>query len=127
MMKRFWLIPLVTVVMYGADITGKWTGTVEVGDPTSGDKISTPVKAEFNQKGADVSGKIGRAEDSEGEAISAGKLDGKNLAFEVKPPESTSPMKFKLVLVADDRIEGGMEGAVDVGKVSGKVVLTRVK
>ena len=126
-MKAIWLLPLVALVMHGADISGKWTGSVEITDPTSGEKISTPVKAEFSQKGGDVSGTIGREQDSEAEAIRAGKLDGKNLVFEVQPPEATSPMKFTLVVASDDRIEGAMEGAIDVGKISGKVVLTRVK
>jgi hypothetical protein len=126
-MKAIWLLPLAALAMYGADITGKWTGSVEITDPTSGEKISTPVKAEFAQKAAEVSGTIGRAEDSETETIRQGKLDGNNLIFEVQPAEGTSPMKFKLVLVSGDRIEGAMEGAIDVGKISGKVILTRVK
>jgi hypothetical protein len=126
-MKRIWLLPLLTLALYGADVSGKWTGSVEVTDPTSGEKISTPVKAEFLQKGGEVSGTIGRNEDPEGETIRAGKLDGNNLVFEVQPAEATSAMKFTLVLAGDDRIEGAMEGAVDVGKISGKVVLSRVK
>jgi hypothetical protein len=55
------------------------------------------------------------------------KMDGKTLVFEVQPPEATSPMKFSLVLVSDDRIEGDMKGAIDVGNIQGKVVLSRVK
>jgi hypothetical protein len=126
-MKNLWLLPLVAVALYGGDVSGKWTGSVEVTDPSSGEKISTPVKAEFTQKSADVSGKIGRAEDTQPETIRQGKVDGKNLAFEVQPPEATSAMKFILVLVSEDRIEGEMQGAIDVGKVSGKVTLNRVK
>ena len=126
-MKRLWLLPLLTLALFGADVNGKWTGSVEITDPTSGEKISTPVKAEFLQKDTEVSGTIGRAQDTEAETIHAGKLDGNNLMFEVTPPEGTSPMKFKLVVVSGDRIEGAMEGAIDVGKISGKVVLTRVK
>ena len=59
-MKRLWLLPLVALTMYGADISGKWTGSVEITEPTSGEKISTPVKAEFTQTAAEVSGTIGR-------------------------------------------------------------------
>jgi hypothetical protein len=126
-MKRMWLLPLLALAMYGADINGKWTGSVEISDPGSGEKINTPVKAEFTQKGGDVSGTIGREQDTEAQAIHSGKLDGKNLVFEVQPPEATSAMKFTLVVASDDRIEGGIEGAIDVGKISGKVILTRVK
>jgi hypothetical protein len=126
-MKAIWLLPLVALVLHGADISGKWTGSVDVADPAGGDKISTPVKAQFTQKGGEISGTIGREQDAEAEAIHAGKLDGKNLAFEVQPAEATSPMKFTLVVVSGDRIEGVMEGAIADGKISGKVVLTRVK
>ena len=126
-MKRIWLLPVIALSLYGADVSGKWTGSVEINDPTSGDKVSTPVRAEFVQKGGDVSGTIGRTQDADGETIQAGKVDGKNLVFEVKPADSTTALKFTLVVSADDRIEGGMEGAMDVGKISGKVVLTRVK
>jgi hypothetical protein len=45
----------------------------------------------------------------------------------VKASEATTAMKFNLVLVSDDRIEGDMTGAVDVGSISGKVVLIRSK
>lgn len=126
-MKLIWLVPLLALTMYGADISGKWTGSVEITDPSSGEKINTPVKAEFTQKAAEISGTIGREQDAEAEAIRAGKLDGNNLVFEVRPPEATSAMKFSLVVVSDDRIEGDMQGAIDVGKISGKVILTRVK
>jgi hypothetical protein len=36
-------------------------------------------------------------------------------------------MVFTLTLVSDDRIEGGMKGAVDTGNITGTVMLTRVK
>ncbi len=126
-MRKIWLLPLVALAMYGADISGKWTGSVEIADPSSGEKMSIPVKAEFTQKAAEVSGTIGREQDTEAQAIREGKLDGKNLMFEVQPHEGASAMKFKLVLVSDDRIEGDMQGAIDVGTISGKVILTRVK
>jgi hypothetical protein len=126
-MKLFWLLPLVAVVLYGADVTGTWTGTIDVADPGNGDKISTEVKAEFKQAAAALTGKIGRKQDEQLESIRDGKITGKAITFNVLPEEATSPMKFNLTLVSDDRIEGDMAGAIDVGKISGKVVLTRAK
>jgi hypothetical protein len=126
-MKRLCLFLIFSSALFGADVTGKWSGNIEVVDPTSGDKISTPVKAEFDQKANTVSGKIGRAEDQDIETIKNGTLEGKTIRFEVQPPEATSAMKFTLVLVSDDRIEGEMNGAIDVGKISGKVTLQKVK
>jgi len=125
-MKRLWLIPVMALALY-ADVTGKWTGTVDVQDPSNGDKISTRVRAELTQKAGAVTGKIGRAQDEQLEQIRDGKLTGKTLTFEVMPEEAASPMKFTLTVVSDDRIEGDLNGAIDVGKISGKVVLTRAK
>ena len=88
-MKKLWLLPVFTLALWGADINGKWTGNIEVADPSSGDKINTPVKAQFDQNSAGISGKIGRTEDEEQEPIRNAKLDGKNLVFEVTAPETT--------------------------------------
>jgi hypothetical protein len=126
-MKALWLVPVFALTMFGADITGKWSGNIEVSDPSTGDKINTPVKVVFDQKDGTVSGKIGRSEDDQSEDIRNGKLEGNHITFDVQPPEATSAMKFQLVVVADDRIEGEMKGAVDVGNVSGKVTLQKVK
>ena len=126
-MKSIGMLMIPTLVLYGADVTGTWKGSIDVADPANGEKISTEVKASFDQKANVVSGKIGRAQDHQPETIRNGKLDGNTLIFEVQPPEATTPMKFILVLVNDDRIEGDMKGAIDVGAVSGKVVLSRLK
>lgn len=125
-MKRMWLLLALGAALCGADITGSWSGKVDITDPTSGDLISTPVKAQFDQTAAAISGKIGRAHDDELEQIRNAKLDGNTLVFDVQPPEATSPMKFHLVVVDNDRIEGDMNGAIDSGTISGKVTLTRI-
>jgi hypothetical protein len=126
-MKRLFLLPMLTLALYAADLTGTWTGTVDVSDPSNGDKISTPVKAELKQAADAVTGKIGRTQDQNLESIRDGKLEGKVLTFNVLPEEATKPMKFTLTLVTDNRIEGDMVGEIDVGKIQGKVVLTRGK
>jgi hypothetical protein len=126
-MKAIWLLPVMALALYGADVSGTWTGNIEVSDPSNGEKINTAVKAQFAQKANAVSGKIGRAQDEQLESIRNGTVDGKTLVFEVLPPEATSPMKFSLTLVTDDRIEGDMKGAIDVGNISGKVTLQRKK
>jgi hypothetical protein len=126
-MRSLFLLPLLTLTLYAADVTGKWTGSVDVADPSNGDKISTPVKAELKQSAAAVTGKIGRTQDDNLEYIRDGKLDGKKLTFNVLPEEATKPLTFTLTLVSDNRIEGEMSGEIDVGKIQGKVVLTRSK
>ena len=126
-MKAIGILIVPVLVLYGSDVTGTWKGSIEVVDPANGEKISTAVTAHFAQKSSDVSGKIGRTQDDELETIRNGKLSGKSLTFEVQPREATAPMKFTLVLVNDDRFEGDMNGAIDVGSISGKVVLSRSK
>jgi hypothetical protein len=126
-MRRFCLLPILALTLYGADVSGKWTGTVDVADPANAEKISTPVKAELKQSADTVTGQIGRVQDTQMENIRDGKLAGKTLTFDVLPEEAMKPLKFTLTLVTDDRIEGDMAGEIDVGKIQGKVVLTRAK
>jgi hypothetical protein len=126
-MKAIWILLVAVATMHGADVTGSWKGNIEVADPSSGEKITTEVKAHFDQAAGRIRGNIGRAEDSQSEVIRNGKLDGKSFFFEVQPPEATQPMKFTLILISDDRIEGEMNGAIETGVISGKVILSRSK
>lgn len=126
-MRAICLLFTLAGALAAADLSGPWVGTVVVGDPSSGEKITTAVKAQLQQKGAAVEGKIGREHDQELEQIRDGKVDGKTVTFNVQPAEATSPMKFNLTLVTEDRIEGDMKGAIDSGNIAGKVVLTRAK
>jgi len=124
-MRMLGLVACLAASMWGADVSGKWSGIIEVNDTSSGDTINTPVKAEFDQKSAQISGKIGRKEDEECEPIRNAKLEGNTLVFEVRSPEIPSAFKFNLELVGADRIEGNMRGAIDSGPITGKVKLTR--
>lgn len=123
-MKALLLMPLLTMAMWAADITGRWTGTVVVDDPAGGNKISTPVKADFAQKDGGISGKIGRREDEVNETIRNGRLEGNKLQFEVTSAETSGAIKFNLV-IEGNRITGDMKGTVDSGPIVGKVVLTK--
>lgn len=125
MIRALWLLPFLVLTLFGADITGRWSGSIEVNDPSSGEKINTPVKAEFSQSAASVSGRIGRKEDEESEPIRNGKLEGTMLVFEVRAFEMSGTFKFRLALVDGNRIEGEMKGAIDTGPIAGTVRLTR--
>jgi len=125
MSTKLLLLPLLAFTLSGADVSGRWSGVIVVEDTSSGERINTPVKAEFNQSTSSVSGKIGRKEDEQSEPIRNGKVEGDTFVFEVRAPELTGAFKFHLVLVADNRIEGDMKGAIDTGPIAGKVKLTR--
>ena len=97
------MLPLLAFALYGADVSGSWTGSVDVQDPGNGGNISAPVRAELVQKSATVTLNIGREQDTKLEAIRNGKLTGKSLTFEVIPEEVASAIKFMLRRLAFPR------------------------
>ncbi len=124
-MYRLWFLFLsLSLALTAADISGKWSGSIEVVDTSGGDNITTPVRAEFEQKANLVSGSIGRKEDTRIESIRNGKIEGTRISFEVTSPETLSAMKFSLTL-RGDHLEGEMKGTVDSGEITGKVRLTK--
>jgi hypothetical protein len=123
-MRRFCLLFCIPLLLGAGDITGKWSGSIEVADNAGGSSVTTPVKAEFEQKANVVSGKIGRREDENAESIRNGKVEGVKISFEVTSPETLSAMKFSLVLNGD-HLEGEMKGLIDTGEIVGKVKLQR--
>jgi hypothetical protein len=122
MKKVFWLLPCLALALSGADVSGKWSGTIDVEDAGN----STPVQVELVQKSDIVSGKIGRQGGGDEGTIRNGKVDGTKVSFEVVSPQTSSPFKFTLTL-ANDTLEGEMKGSVDEGEIVGKVKLSREK
>jgi hypothetical protein len=120
MKKILWLLPWVALALSGSDLTGKWSGTIEIAD----EGATTPVSVQLVQKADVVSGKIGRTGGGEEESIRNGKVDGKKVSFEVNSAHGL--MKFALTL-EEDRLEGEMKGTVDDGEIVGKVKLAREK
>jgi hypothetical protein len=123
-MKKLWLLPCLAAALMAADVSGKWTGNVEVADPTGGSTIDTKVRAELRQKADAITGTIGRQEDQKGESIQNAKLDGKRLTFEVSAAEADGLIKFVLTLDGD-RLDGDMSGSMDGTAIAGKVHLSR--
>ena len=123
-MKKLWLLPCLAAALMAADVSGKWTGNVDVDDPTGGSAINTQVRAELRQKADAITGTIGRQEDQEAESIQNAKLDGKRLTFEVSSAETSGLVKFVLTLDGD-RLDGEMSGSMDGTAITGKVHLSR--
>jgi|SRR5579864_1503023 len=122
MKKALWLLPCLALALSGADLSGKWSGTIDIEDSGS----STTVEVELVQKADAVSGKMGRAGLGSEATIRNGKVDGAKVSFEVISAETNSPWKFTLTLV-DGRLEGEMKGTADEGEIVGKVKLSRGK
>ena|SRR5689334_17195323 len=124
MKKLLILVPALCMAAFAADVNGNWTGTIEVNDTGSGTKVSTPVRVQLEQRGDALNGKIGRAEDPDPVTIRNGRIEGNKVTFEASSAETAGPMKFALQVDAD-RMEGEMNGAIDEGKISGHVKLSR--
>ena len=108
-------------------LAGKWSGTVDVHDASSGTTVSTPIELQLEQSQAgELSGKIGREGETDTVPISNGKLDGDRVTFEAASSETSGAMKFTLVL-AGDHLEGQIKGAVEALQIEGKVKLNREK
>jgi hypothetical protein len=120
MKRAFWLLPCLALLLSGADVSGKWSGTIDVEDAGN----TTEVQVELVQKAGAVSGKIGRTGGGDEGTIRNGKVDGEKVTFEVVSAQTTNPFKFTLTLV-NDRLEGEMKGAMDEGEIVGKVKLNR--
>jgi hypothetical protein len=123
-MQKLWLLPCLAATLMAADVSGKWTGSVEVQDPDGGAAINTEVRAELLQKADAVSGKIGRQEDQLAETIQNAKMDGARLTFEVSSAETNGLVKFVLTLDGD-HLDGEMSGNMDGTAITGKVHLSR--
>ncbi len=124
-MKVLWLLPCLALTLTAADISGKWAGTIEVEDSSSGSTINTEVKADFQQHGDAISGTIGRREDEEIESIKNAKLaEGKRFTFEVATQYTSGPMKFVLTLDGS-HLDGTMQGEMEDGVINGKVHLSK--
>ena len=117
---------LASTAVNSLDVTGKWSGTIDVKDESSGTGVTTPVEVRFEQHDAALSGNIGRPEDNEVVPIKNAKLDGNKLYFEASNGETLGPVKFNLT-VNGDRMEGDMKTAVDTGAITGKVKISRKK
>jgi len=122
MKKAFWLLPCLALVLSGADVSGKWSGTIDIEDAGS----TIPIQVELVQKSDALSGKVGRAGSGDEGTIRNGKVDGTKLSFEVVSAETSSPFKWTLMLV-NDQLEGEMKGSTDEGEIVGKVKLSREK
>lgn len=113
-------------LVMGADISGKWAGSVEFKTP-DGDTDSGGAYAVLKQNGQEVTGTAGPEEEQQF-AIENGKLEGKKLTFQLSLPGDAGSRVFKLslTLASDDQMEGDIEGLTNNGaKLTGKLKLTR--
>ena len=107
MKKVFWLLPCLALALSGADVSGKWSGTIDVEDAGN----STPVAVELVQKSDLVSGKIGRQGGGDEGTIRNGKVDGTKVSFEVVAHENNGPFKFTWMVWSNSSSSESARGA----------------
>jgi hypothetical protein len=106
-----------------ANVTGRWSGTMQLGEQTR----SEPVYMVFKQEGNKLAGSGGPNE-SEQNPFEDGKVEGNKLTFVV--PLGESSMHFEME-VQGDQITGAMrrerDGKVEIAKVSLKRVAEKYR
>ncbi len=128
-MRLFFVCMLLVALAYpaaAADISGKWSGSVEFKTPDGGTDGGGAF-AVFKQSGQTITGGAGQNEDEQA-PIENGKLVGNKLTFQVSLPGDSGPRVFKvsMVLVNPNRLEGDVEGPTNSGeKIAGKITMER--
>ena len=123
MRRLLWISALFAAGAFGADVTGKWSGTYEMN--RDGETRSAPTAMELKQDGAEVTGTIG-AHDSQQFAIKKGSIDGNRLHLEIEPSEGPRLVVLELTLDGD-HLSGEAKGEGDEGKFVAKLKFDRQK
>ena len=109
------------LAVYGADVTGKYTGTAEFQNP-NGESRKGEVYMDLKQDAGKLTGAAGPNE-SETFPISNGKVDGDNVTFDVSPHDG--PV-MKVVLKHDNgKLKGEAMGEREGAKMKVVFELTR--
>lgn len=128
-MRYLSLLLFLTSIACAADVSGKWTGTLEAAGE-DGRPVAIPAYMEFTQTGNAIQGAVSK--DAEHRyAIEKGKIDGDQIAFEFTAPEGDEDSAFvhkvKLAMTGEGRLEGEMQFEAEGNKVVAKLKLTRTK
>lgn len=105
---------------YGADVSGKWTGTFET--ECDGEKQTVAAQMELKQEGTKVTGRVGRQSGDEIE-IEGGTIEGSKLRFQAKPHNDDPPIVFEFTVDGDTMnglIKGEHEGQPRQAKIEMK-------
>jgi hypothetical protein len=102
----------------GADLTGKWSGTVDM--KQDGEAQTIPVVMIVKQDGNKLTGTVGT--EDEQHAIQKGLVDGDTVTMEADNGEAIYYLELK---VDGDQISGAVKAGADGEKM--KIALKRVK
>ncbi|HZT39814.1 MAG TPA: hypothetical protein VFA28_18110 [Bryobacteraceae bacterium] len=123
MRRLLWMSGLLSISLWGADVTGKWSGTYEMA--REGETRSAPAIAILKQDGTTVTGTIGPSE-TEQFKIKTGAIEGNRIHLEIEPAEGPHLVVLELILDGD-RLTGEATGETEDGKFAAKLSLSRQK
>jgi len=112
---------LCAVTLGAADVSGKWSGTIERKDEERSPQ-SRPAFMVLKQDGNKLTGSGGPNESEQNE-IRNGKVEGEKLTFEIPIGEGVLYFDLK---ANGDQIEGDIKAQENDGKLTGKISLKRV-
>ena len=119
-------VTAVAFAAFEADISGQWTGSIEVNLP-DGSAVTQPAWAEFHQKILEISGTAGGGDSDESLPIEKGILDGKKVAFQFTGLDGRV-YKASLALTSEDSLEGKLDFTLpDGSSMTARLVLKREK
>jgi len=121
---------LLTPLASAADVTGKWSGSLEAKDP-NGEAVVIPAHADLKQQGDSVTGKVWKEIERQF-SIEKGKIEGNRITFEFKAPEGSDDSELlvhraSLSVEGGNQLQGEIEFAMEGDKMTGKLTLTREK
>lgn len=117
-------LALSAVSLFGADVTGTWTGTLEFN--RDGETRSSPALVILKQEANKISGTIGPNADRR-YTIKTGTIENNKLTIEVEPEDGPAKVLLTLLLDGDDRISGDFKAETDQGVMNGKLDVKREK
>jgi hypothetical protein len=122
MTARLWAVTLFALSAFGADVSGKWTGTFT--RESDGEKREISVVMELKQDGTKLTGTVGPAS-GESVTVEVGTIDGNKIHFEAQPPGGNDGRLSFDLMVDGDRISGDVKGERDGEARHGKVEFKR--
>lgn len=126
MCKLLFAITLSAAAMFGADLTGRWTGTLDMkrGEETR----KQAALLIFKQDGANVAGSMGPDAERQFQ-IKSGRIEGERILIELTPHEEGGPTKVmvELRLDGDDHLLGDLKAETPEGAITAKIDAKREK
>jgi hypothetical protein len=113
-----------SAALFGADVTGKWTGTIEMS--RDGESRTTAALLILKQDAAKITGSIGPNVDRQ-YTIKSGTIENNRLTLEVEPEDGPAKVLLNLVLQTDDHMTGDMKADTEQGTMTGKLDVKREK